>query len=117
MEVRTALFIIELLCLLTSGETQSREIYPPDASVSNPLYFGLMTSNGGRIKSSGVVHAIQIALDLVNNNSLLGDYTLHYVLYDTQVRSFLYSFSHGILYIVTNVPNAVITSKVLKQLA
>ena len=68
----------------------SREVYPPLVNTSDGqehLYFGLMMSLGGAQDSSGMVPAVQVALDLINNSSLLTGYTLHYVLYDSQVYS------------------------------
>lgn len=77
-----------LLCFLTTlivvvvGAT-----YAP-VTASQPLYFGLMMSFGGIQNSSGVVPGVQVALDIINNKSrsdILRDYSLHYVLYDSQV--------------------------------
>ena len=81
--------IIQCIFLLT-GEVEcvrSREVYPPvNASDGmEHLYFGLMMSLGGAQDSSGMVPAVQVALDLINNSSLLTGYTLHYVLYDSKV--------------------------------
>ena len=73
--------IVEALQLRNSSE-----IYPSDENVSQPLYFGLMMSFGGSLKSSGVVPGVQVALDIINNMSLLGEHTLHYILYDSQVK-------------------------------
>ena len=69
-------------------------IYPPPDSTppnTQPLFFGLVMSFGGILKSSGVIPGVQVALDLVNNksgvgSSLLKGYTLHYQLYDSQVH-------------------------------
>ena len=52
-----------------------------------PLFFGLMMSFGGDVKSSGTIPGVQVALDAINNQpDLLPGYTLHYTLTDSQVR-------------------------------
>lgn len=78
-----------------------RHIYPPadisadqqaclpDAASNRtcPLYVALLMSFGGSFTSSGVVPAIQLALDQINSDpTMLPGYTLHYTLKDSQVR-------------------------------
>ena len=91
------LLAFHLSVFLLTGEVEcvSREVYPPLVNTSDGmehLYFGLMMSLGGAQDSSGMVLAVQVALDLINNSSLLAGYTLHYVLYDSQVMT---GFSGG----------------------
>ena len=69
-----------------------RDVYPPQTLGSNandervPLFFGLMMSFGGDVKSSGAIPGVQVALDAINNQpDLLPGYTLHYTLTDSQV--------------------------------
>ena len=86
----TLFFIIFSIFLQLIYALSDHEVYPPfDASSNdNHLYFGLMMSFGGFQDSSGVVPAVQVALDLINNSSksgLLSGHILHYVLYDSQV--------------------------------
>ena len=79
-----------------------KHIYPPaDISIDQqscspdpannltcPLFVALLMSFGGAFTSSGVVPAIQVALDQINSEpSMLPGYTLHYTLKDTQVCS------------------------------
>ncbi len=60
---------------------------------SKDVFFGLMISQRSGQDSSGVIPAIQIALDFINNGSssrsTLPKSKLHYVLYDSQVRYML----------------------------
>lgn len=64
-------------------------IYPEKAlEGTESLYFGLMMSFGGTLKSSGVIPGVQVALDLINNKTrsgVLENYTLRFILYDSQV--------------------------------
>ena len=89
MIVKGIVVSIIFCIILLTGEVEcvSREVYPPvNASDGmEHLYFGLMMSLGGTQDSSGMVPAVQVALDLINNSSLLTRYTLHYVLYDSKV--------------------------------
>ena len=84
-----------------SEEQAYKDIYPQIADTSVqfgvavnssaelervPLYFGLMMSFGGDVKSSGAIPGVQVALDAINNQpDLLPGYTLHYTLTDSQV--------------------------------
>lgn len=84
------ILLVSLAFKVSQCESVLREVYPPiDAgNGKKPLYFGLMMSLGGVWDSSGMVPAIQVALDFINNSStsgLLSEHTLHYVLYDSQV--------------------------------
>lgn len=69
-------------------------IYPERAlEGTESLYFGLMMSFGGTLKSSGVIPGVQVALDFINNNKtrsgVLKNYTLHFILYDSQVSKII----------------------------
>ncbi len=81
-----------------------KHVYPPaDISVDQqsctpdtannltcPLFVALLMSFGGAYTSSGVVPAIQVALDQINSEpSMLPGYTLHYTLKDSQVVGYL----------------------------
>ena len=58
----------------------------PDKNVTCPLFIELITSFGGSFVSSGIVPAIQVALDQINSRpDILPGYTLHYALLDSQV--------------------------------
>lgn len=85
---------------LSSDGLFYKDIYPPanisvdqqactpDAASNRtcPLYVALLMSFGGAYTSSGVVPAIQVALDQINSDpSMLPGYTLHYTLKDSQV--------------------------------
>ena len=69
-----------------------RPFYPP-AEPSNPdtrvnLSIALLMSFGGAFNSSGTVPGIQVALDLINNDTeLLPGYKLGYQLMDSQVTT------------------------------
>lgn len=58
---------------------------------SCPLYIALMMSYGGEADSRGVIPAIQMAIDHINDDpTMLPGYTLHYILKKTKVSpSFL----------------------------
>ena len=98
----TAYCYYPVLAYYYSGKrTPYREIYPPlDMQISNctveervPLYFGLMMSFGGDVKSSGAIPGVQVALDAINNQpDLLPGYTLHYTLTDSQVWVYIHNF-------------------------
>ena len=58
----------------------------PALNTTCPLFIDLIMSFGGAFTSSGVVPAIQVALDQINGSpDLLQGYTLHYTLQDSQV--------------------------------
>lgn len=58
----------------------------PAAGRTCPLFVALLMSFGGAYTSSGVVPALQVALDQINaDSSMLPGYTLHYTLKDSQV--------------------------------
>ena len=63
-------------------------VYPDDSgNDSTHVYFGLIVSFGKEINSSGIVAGVRLALDWINRDPyLLKNYTLHYVLSDSQVR-------------------------------
>ena len=58
----------------------------PSQNMTCPLYVALLMSFGGAYISSGVIPAIQVALDQINSKpDLLPGYSLHYTLKDSQV--------------------------------
>ena len=83
---------IRFLAVVKSQEDSPYlQVYPN--SVSNgtdgrtPLYFAVMLSFGGAVKSIGALPGVQIALDYINSeSSILPGYTLHYALTDSQVN-------------------------------
>ena len=73
-------------------------VYPEKAlEGTESLYFGLMMSFGGTLKSSGVIPGVQVALDFINNNKtrsgVLENYTLRFILYDSQVIKLIVYYS------------------------
>ena len=80
-------FLITLVSIISLS--QAFEVYPPvtDSNSTKDIYFGYIQSvTGLAFNGSGTIPAIQIALDLINNDSsILNGYTLHYVLGDSQV--------------------------------
>ena len=81
-----ALMLFLLLVSASCGRIV--DIYPPttDQNASVDIFFGLIMSFGDSFNSSGVIPAVQFALDLINNDPYtLNGYTLHYVLSDSQV--------------------------------
>lgn len=66
-------------------------VYPPvsadeDTGGTTSLYFALMMSFGGNLKSSGTIPGVEAALDGINGDpTLLPGYKLHYTLTDSQV--------------------------------
>lgn len=70
-------------------------VYPPVSADENTggiksLYFALMMSFGGDLKSSGTIPGVEAALDGINSDpTLLPGYKLHYTLTDSQVRAYL----------------------------
>ena len=87
------LFWLSLSASVTTQQIITEEhIYPPlvPGSSETRLYFGLMMSFGGTLKSSGVIPGVQMALDIVNSNKNgpddpLKGHSLHYILLDSQV--------------------------------
>ena len=78
-----------------AGDTVSNEIYPPESIPSHVddntthIYIGLIVSFGGAFNSSANVPGVRDAVDRINNDtSILENYTLHYVLSDSQVSLF-----------------------------
>lgn len=71
-----------------SGGPRYQIVYPDDSgNDSTHIYFGLIVSFGKEINSSGIVAGVRLALDWINRDPyLLPNYTLHYVLSDSQVR-------------------------------
>lgn len=78
---------------LRTANVSVLQVYPPvpldDGGAGQdgriPLYVALMQSFGGGYTSAGVIPGIQVALDEINNRSVLPGYSLHYYLTDTQV--------------------------------
>ena len=62
-------------------QARSSIIYPSEdlAAGSKPLYFAFLAER------SEVVPPVQLALDIINNSSLLEGHTLHYKLHETEV--------------------------------
>ena len=63
-------------------------IYPPlnETDETTHVYLGLIVSFGDLFNSSGNVAGVRVALDSINSDEyLLQNYTLHYVLSDSQV--------------------------------
>ena len=83
-------FLIILISIISLSK--AFEVYPPvtdsNSTKQQDIYFVFMQSvTGLAFNASGTIPAIQIALDLINNDtSILNGYTLHYVLGDSQVR-------------------------------
>ena len=78
---------------LRTANVSVLQVYPPvpqDEGAGQdrriPLYIALMQSFGGGYTSAGVIPGIQVALDEINNRSILPGYSLHYYLTDTQVN-------------------------------
>ena len=68
--------------------TQDQQSCLPDPATNHtcPLYVAVMLSFGGDFISSGVIPAVQLALNQINSDpSMLPGYSLHYTLTDTQV--------------------------------
>ena len=86
-----------LLCLLlasvsltasTDDGTYELEGPYPDGDTRVPLYFSLIQSFSGQYISSYSLPGLQLALDLINNDTdLLPGYSLHFVITDTPVSS------------------------------
>ena len=71
----------------------SGRIYPwPISNDRQPLFIVLIVSFDEVFNSSGVVPGVNVALDLINqhDNNLLNDYSLHYILSDSQVYQILF---------------------------
>ena len=80
--------IIILSKLVTVIWSQDITIYPPvhQNDTNCHLYFGLIVSFGEEINTSSNVAGVRLALNKINSNRyLLQNYTLHYVLSDSQV--------------------------------
>ena len=84
---------LTITVLLRCGEAGQRydptgRIYPwPLPTDRKPLFFSLIVSFGEKFNSSGVVPGVNVALDIINDDSnLLSGYSLHYILSDSQVR-------------------------------
>ena len=80
--------LIALLPYVPANGSQNTTIYPPvdENDPNSQLYFGLMVSFDQEMNTSSNVAGVQLALDRINNDpSLLQNYTLHYVLSDSQV--------------------------------
>ena len=69
-------------------------LYPPvhQNNTNSHLYFGLIVSFGEEINTSSNVAGVRLALNKINSNRyLLQNYTLHYVLSDSQVSDCMYN--------------------------
>ena len=60
------------------GEGSSSGSGPPPAPGSVPLNFIFLSSNNPRLRTSGSIPAVDIALEMVNNSGILGKYLLQY---------------------------------------
>ncbi len=91
------------------GHLDLGSIYPPVDNRSDTfhLYFGLMMSVGGAYDSSGMIPAVQVALDWINNSSLLSGflpgYSLHYVFQNSKVNYSLQCKKHASVHTFFNV--------------
>ena len=84
--------VLHLLPLgFTAAPWPYLQIYPGANATDDrtPLYFALMLSTA-RFPSIQALPGVQLALDYINNEpSILPNYSLHYTLSDSQVRSLL----------------------------
>ena len=83
-----AIVIISLIALGKEASSISEVIYPHvnDSDGRTPLYFSLIQSFSGQYISAYSLVGLQLALDLINNDSsLLPGYSLHYVFTDAPV--------------------------------
>lgn len=75
-----------------TSQLSYERVYPPldlKNTSTNHIYLGLFVSFGELFNSSGNVAGIRVALDLINRDEfLLQNYTLHYVLSDSQVSMY-----------------------------
>ena len=100
MEVRMVLVSILVLGQglyitegIGAGGTVSNQIYPSIPSHvddnTTHIYIGLIVSFGGGLNSSANILGVRDAVDRINKDtSILENYTLHYVLSDSQVSLF-----------------------------
>ena len=99
-DMETALVFLLLFAIPGCCYSQSNrflQTYPPydDADPRTPLTFALLQSFGGDFNSSGAVAGVQVALDVINNDTtLLPGYTLHYTLTDSQVSTHAHVCDH-----------------------
>ena len=83
-----AIAIISLIALGKEASSISEVIYPQvnDSDGRTPLYFSLIQSFSGQYISAYSLVGLQLALDLINNDSsLLPGNSLHYVFTDAPV--------------------------------
>ena len=87
---------VPLLLLLVMQQTfvasqlAYERVYPPlnETDETTHIYLGLIVSFGELFNSSGNVAGVRVALDSINSDEyLLQNYTLHYVLSDSQVST------------------------------
>lgn len=105
------IIMMPLLLLLFSllGHSASfQPFYPPgeesDGDTRTSLSIALLMSFGGAFNSSGSVPGVQVALDLINNDtSLLPGYKLGYQLMDSQV---IYTYVMLVFFVVHSVITA-----------
>ncbi len=85
--ITTRLTVASLLLTLCCAKIV--DVYPPvtNDSMQIDIFIGvIMSLSGPTFISSDVIPGIQLAVDLINNNTnILNGYTLHYVLGDSQV--------------------------------
>ena len=100
-------FVVALLSIgacARQKESAYKRIYPPvnisidqescspDPALNKtcPLYIALIMSFGGSYTSSGVIPAMEVALDQINSDpDMLPGYTLHYTLKDSRVQDMI----------------------------
>ena len=82
--------LIIVLSKVPANWSQDISVYPPVENDTNcHLYFGLIVFSGEDINTLSNVAGVRLALNRINNNSnLLQNYTLHYVLSDSQVSDY-----------------------------
>ena len=100
----TAAVMVLLVSLRARGAPSLEEIrYPPvDGSDGRtPLYFSLIQSFSGQYISAYSLVGLELALDLINNDTaLIPGYSLHYVFTDAPVslRTFIYSYGYTVCF-------------------
>ena len=91
----TAAVMVLLVSLRASGAPSLEEVrYPPvdESDGRTPLYFSLIQSFSGQYISAYSLVGLELALDLINNDTaLIPGYSLHYVFTDAPVslRTFI----------------------------
>lgn len=83
------MFLLLFGCINGKGADSNllKHVYPAHIDDNTThIYVGLIASFGGDFNSSADVTGVRAAIDRINNDtSILKNYTLHYVLSDSQV--------------------------------